>query len=285
MILPGFTPIGGCKVFTLQQHSHEAIIPSETWELVQLEMERRKRIGNRFSAKGPLASRLVCADCGGFFGSKVWHSTDAYKTVIWRCNQKYNPTTQRASGGRKCNTRHVTEEQVYRAFQGIAEEISAQRPEVVAACEAVLADLMDTADLDKAEKRLNGEKERIQAKAVALNNEASHRLISDYGERRGELERKLSLVEEKLKALSAERSDREYKARQCELYLDKVKRLNLEEKLVDSETFMALVDKVVVGEGMKFILKDRSEWELEYAPLDGDEAQEKKSIGEASGVA
>ena len=23
MILPGFTPIGGCKVFTLQQHSHE----------------------------------------------------------------------------------------------------------------------------------------------------------------------------------------------------------------------------------------------------------------------
>ena len=44
------------------------------------------------------------------------------------------------------------------------------------------------------------------------------------------------------------------------MYLDKVKRLNLEEKLVDSETFMALVDKVVVGDGMKFILKDGSEW-------------------------
>jgi hypothetical protein len=199
--------------------------------------------------------------------------------VIWRCNQKYNPTTQRASGGSKCNTGHVTEEQVYRAFQGIVEQIIAQRPEVVAACEAVLRELMSTADLDKAENRLNGEKERIQAKAVALNNEASHRLISDYGERRGELERKLSSVEEKLKAINSERSDREYKARQCELYLDKVKRLNVEEKLVDSETFMALVDKVVVGEGMKFILKDGSEWELEDAPLDGDEAQEKKSCG------
>ena len=236
--------------------SHEAIIPPETWELVQLEMERRKRMGNRFSAKGPLASRLVCADCGGFFGSKVWHSTDPYKTVIWRCNQKYNPTTQRVSGGSKCNTGHVTEEQVYRAFQGIVEQIIAQRPEVVAACEAVLRELMSTADLDKAENRLNGEKERIQARAEALNNEATHRLISDYGERRGELERKLSLVEEKLKAINSERSDREYKARQCELYLDKVKRLNL----VDAETFMALVDKVVVGEGMRFILKDGSEW-------------------------
>ena len=115
---------------------------------------------------------------------------------------------------------------------------------------------MSTADLDKAENRLNGEKERIQARAEALNNEATHRLIADFGERYAELERKLSLVEEKLKALSAERSDREYKARQCELYLDKVKRLNL----VDAETFMALVDKVVVGDGMKFILKDGSEW-------------------------
>ena len=44
------------------------------------------------------------------------------------------------------------------------------------------------------------------------------------------------------------------------MYLDKAKRLNLEEKLVDAETFMALVDKVVVGDGMKFILKDGSEW-------------------------
>ena len=188
--------------------------------------------------------------------SKVWHSTDPYKTVIWRCNQKYNSTTQRASGGSKCNTGHVTEEQVYRAFQGIVNKLIAQRPEVVAACEAVLRELMSTADLDKAENRLNGEKERIQAKAVALNNEASHRLIADFGERRGELERKLSQVEEKLKAVNSERSDREYKARQCVLFLDRVKRLNL----VDAETFMALVDKVVVGERMKFILKDGSEW-------------------------
>ena len=54
------------------ENSHPAIIPEETWELVQLEMERRRRMGNRFSAKGPLASRLVCADCGAFFGAKVW---------------------------------------------------------------------------------------------------------------------------------------------------------------------------------------------------------------------
>ena len=33
-----------------------------------------------------MASRLVCADCGGYFGAKTWHSTDAYRRVVWRCN-------------------------------------------------------------------------------------------------------------------------------------------------------------------------------------------------------
>ena len=100
-------------------------------------MERRRRMGSRFSAKGPLASRLVCGDCGAFFGSKVWHSTDPYKTVIWRCNDKYKPAVQRTSGREKCVTRHVTEEQVYETFGEIVKQLIAQRPEVVAACEAL----------------------------------------------------------------------------------------------------------------------------------------------------
>lgn len=36
--------------------------------------------------------------------------------------------------------------------------------------------------------------------------------------------------------------------------------MNLEEKLVDAKTFMAQVDKVVIGEELTFILKYGSEW-------------------------
>ena len=69
--------------------SHHAIIPEETWEHVQLEIERRSRIGTRYSSAGALSSRLVCADCGGFYGSKIWHSNSKNRSVIWRCNNKY----------------------------------------------------------------------------------------------------------------------------------------------------------------------------------------------------
>ena len=113
------------------QNSHPAIVTEEQWELVQLEIERRARMGNRFSAKGPMASRLVCADCGGFFGAKTWHSTNSYRRVVWRCNDKYNPTVTRASGGKKCTTAHVTEEQVYEAFGQIVSEIIEKRPMII----------------------------------------------------------------------------------------------------------------------------------------------------------
>ena len=51
----------------------------EVFDLVQLEIEARREYGNKYSGKGLFASRIVCGNCGGYFGSKVWHSTDRYR--------------------------------------------------------------------------------------------------------------------------------------------------------------------------------------------------------------
>ena len=242
------------------ENSHEAIIPEETWELVQLEMERRRRMGNRFSAKGPLASRLVCSDCGAFFGAKVWHSQDKYKRVIWRCNDKYKPNVQRISGTEKCATRHVTEEQVYTAFQQIVGRLIAQRPAVVAACEEVLESLMSTGDLDARKERLVAERESITEKVEALMTKASRQAVVGFEEQYAVLERDMKRVLEKLDTVERERSEREYKARQCKLFLKTLNKIGTREN--DEELFLALVDKVIVGEGMRFVLRDGTEWEV-----------------------
>ena len=240
------------------ENSHPAIIPEETWELVQLEMERRRRMGNRFSAKGPLASRLVCADCGAFFGAKVWHSQDRYRTTVWRCNDKYSPNAKRVSGGEKCNTGHVTEGQVYEAFQGIVNKLIAQRPEVVEACEAVLEDLLNTDDLD------------ATGKVEALMNKASREVVGDFTEAYGKLEAEMDRLAGKLEAVDREKGKREYRERQCKLFLktvsspggcDRADAGNMPgERFVDKEVFLSLVDKVVVGDGLRFILRDGTEW-------------------------
>ena len=252
------------------ENSHPAIIPEETWELVQLEMERRRRMGNRFSAKGPLASRLVCGDCGAFFGAKVWHSTDSYKNVIWRCNDKYKPGISRASGGEKCITGHVTEEQVYGAFGKIVDQLIAQRPEVVEACEAVLGEIMNTADLDTKKERLAAEQKRITEKVETLMNRASREVVGDFSEAYGKLEAEMSRVTAKLESVDREKGERQYRERQCRLFLKTISNLGGDDgkntvatasENGRADLFLTLVDKVVVGEGLRFVLRDGTEWE------------------------
>lgn len=74
------------------ENSHPAIIEPDEFDAVQLEIERRKSLGRPTSSTSIFASRLVCADCGGRFGKKVWGSykdDKTYRKEVWQCNDKY----------------------------------------------------------------------------------------------------------------------------------------------------------------------------------------------------
>ena len=237
--------------------SHPAIIPEETWELVQLEMKRRSRLGSRFSSKGPLSSRLVCADCGGFYGSKVWHSTDKNRTVIWRCNNKYKEVN-RSSGGTKCATSHVTEEQVMAAFGSVVMQLLAQRPEVIAACEAVIAELLDTVEEDTKLAKAHEEAEALAVQVKGLIDAQAHGDGGDgFKEKYAVLEKQYARIQEKIRALEAAKADKTFRAKEAQAFLMAMEGF---EELSDTELFNALVDRVVVGDGLTFILRDGSEY-------------------------
>ena len=63
------------------ENSHEAIIQPDEWDAVQLEVARRKAMGRQYSGSSIFGAKLVCGDCGSFYGSKVWNSTRA-NTVV-----------------------------------------------------------------------------------------------------------------------------------------------------------------------------------------------------------
>ena len=83
------------------QNSHPAIVSAEVFDLTQMELEWRRNLKGSYSGKSCFASRIVCGDCGSFYGSKVWHSTDAYRRTIWWCNSKYDDE-------KKCSTLILT---------------------------------------------------------------------------------------------------------------------------------------------------------------------------------
>ena len=238
--------------------SHPAIIPEETWGLVQLEMERQSRLGSRFSSKGPLSSRLVCADCGGFFGSKVWHSTDKNRAVIWRCNNKYNHSIPRSSGGTKCATAHVTEERVMAAFGSVVTRLIAQRPEVIAACEAVITELLDTVVEDTKLAKAHEEAEALTVQVKRIIDAQAHGDGGDgFKEQYTALEKQYARLQEKINALEATKADKTFRAKEAQAFLMAMDGF---EELSDTELFNALVDRVVVGDGLAFVLRDGTEW-------------------------
>ena len=55
--------------------NHEAIIAPQEFDEVQAELARRKQVGRSFSGTSPFSSRIVCGDCGGFYGQKVSKGT------------------------------------------------------------------------------------------------------------------------------------------------------------------------------------------------------------------
>lgn len=129
--------------------NHEAIISPAVFDLVQVEIEKRNGRGKRYSGVSIFSNKIKCADCGSWFGSKVWHSTDQYRRVIYRCNRKYN--------GEKCQTPHVTEEEVKLAFISAYNKLISEKRDIIANAKIIRRTLCITDTLQEEKNRLEGE--------------------------------------------------------------------------------------------------------------------------------
>ena len=48
--------------------SHPAIIEPDAFDAVQAELERRNELGRPMGCGSPFSARIVCGDCGGWYG-------------------------------------------------------------------------------------------------------------------------------------------------------------------------------------------------------------------------
>lgn len=129
--------------------SHEAIIEPRVFDMVQEELARRTKSGTRYSGVSIFSRKIKCADCGGWYGAKIWHSTDRYRKVIYRCNRKYN--------GEKCQTPYVTEDDVKAASVSAYNQLVTEKKEIVANAEVIRSTLCTTCALAEEKRRLEEE--------------------------------------------------------------------------------------------------------------------------------
>ena len=227
------------------QNSHPAIVSSEEFDLTQMEMEWRKSLNGSYSGKSCFASRVVCRDCGAFYGSKVWHSTDAYRRVIWRCNGKY-------IGEKKCTTPYVMQEELEKAFVSVMQKVIAEKDAIFAVCREVLDEVLNTSELDRSATRLQEQTMLISARARRLveENARVRRDQEEYQREYDALVAEHEKLSEKIRSIEEQKKDKADRRRQIEVFL---RMLEGQEECMRFEpyTFVALVDKVVVGQDGK----------------------------------
>ena len=137
---------GEIPQYYVEEH-HEAIIPPAQFYFVQSELARREHNG-RYSGVSIFSNKIKCGCCGGWYGSKVWHSTDKYRKVIYRCNRKYGKDTP------PCNTPHLTEEEIKQMFLKALNALVDAKEETIDNLQGLIETVCQTESLDAEQERL-----------------------------------------------------------------------------------------------------------------------------------
>ena len=239
------------------QNSHPAIVSSEEFDLTQMEMEWRKSLNGSYSGKSCFASRVVCGDCGAFYGSKVWHSTDAYRRVIWRCNGKY-------TGQKKCTTPYVTQEELEKAFVSVMQRVLREKDAITAACQKKLVEF-DTVELDAEVSWLENEASSVAERLRKLVEENARVRIeqAEYQREYDALATEYDRVNSRIQAMEDRYRDKEKCRRKLEIFLGLLGKVEVCESF-EPYTFATLVEKVVVGRDGRLEFCFRNGMQCEY---------------------
>ena len=195
---------------------HEPIVSEEMFRIVGEELKRRSEAEGKAHGGSVFSGRIVCADCGGFYGRKVWHSGSKYASSRWHCNNRFAMKTC-------CRTPTVKEEDIEAAFIRMFNGIYYSQDLIKENWQACLDAVTDTSELE-------AELERIMAVCNDLQTLMKNALIesgkmADAGEAKRKYEAyqtrlqenaaKMAELEEQRSALNSKRIQAKRYFRTC----------------------------------------------------------------------
>jgi DNA invertase Pin-like site-specific DNA recombinase len=228
-------------------NSHEGIVSDEVFDMVQVEIERRRKYKVNGSSQNFFSGWILCGCCGEPFTRKVWHSTTKYKRYIWQCGKKY-------AGKEPCSTPHFHEDEIKDAFVKLLSKLYRQKGDVLETCDAVISRVLDTskdkiraveleAELDEAYHELS---ERLRIRAQHAEDTETER--TSYEAALQDYEQK-SVKLEKLKERISDKDKRRFN---CTCFIERLGKLEENDIAFNEKLWISLLDYVTVpGNGKK----------------------------------
>lgn len=233
------------------EDSHPSIISKELFTLVQDEMKRRKEEAITMGSE-LFAGKIFCGNCGSVFGSKVWHSTDKYRCIIWQCNAKYSTT-------KKCTTKHVKEQQLEQAFIQAVCKLLKNKTEIIAELNLIIEKCLDTKILEDELLSTNNEIEVVRNLVKKLYENCAYTPIEE--KKVNELEIKYKALENKILELNLKIEDKKERGQKIKVFIKSLAKTANEITEFDKGLFEALAEKMIVQNNntITVVFKDGTE--------------------------
>ena len=203
------------------KNNHPAIITPDVFDMVQRELARRGQSRGRHSGVHLFSGRIKCGQCGSWYGSKVWHSTDKYRRTIWRCNHKFNNHDI-------CTTPHLTDEEIQDFYLSALRKLLTDKDEIIAVFEDAKDVAFDLSALTMERDELQNELLVVSELTHQCINENAHVALdqAEYQKRYDGLTERFDRAKARLEAVTGEISDKQVRQATIEVFLDELKRLD-----------------------------------------------------------
>jgi len=223
------------------ENSHPAIVTAETFDMVQEEIERRRQAGRQHNGTSCFSGRIFCGCCGEMYGSKVWHSTDKYRRVIWQCNAKFKD-------GHHCNTPHLTETEIQQRFLQAFNRLLDDRAFIIADTSVIMERLTAT---DELESKTDGLREEMAVASElirqAIEQNASMAMNQEeFGQRYQSLSERFQRAADQLKEIEAECARRAHKRNELETFIKNLRNRDMPVEEFDAMLWLSMVKRMTM---------------------------------------
>ncbi len=231
---------GEIPQYYVEEH-HKPIIAPSTFELVQSELKKRGGKGTYYSGISVFTSRIKCGECGGWYGIKVWHSTDKYRRIIYRCNQKYRRQ-------QKCGTPHLTEEDIKRLFLQALNQMIGEKEEVIANLGKLGQLVSDTSTLDEEKKQLDQEITILEEELRRLIAENAHvdQEQDEYNQKYNAAYDRYDTKRTRREEIKAKKREKTVLSERIRIFIANLMTIDGEQTVFDEELWGGIVDHVTV---------------------------------------
>lgn len=220
------------------EQNHEAIISPKLFDWVQMEIKNRKERKGRYSGVSIYSSKIKCGHCGGWYGAKVWHSTDKYRRTIYRCNDKFK---------NHCDTPHLTEEEIQEIFIKALNKLVESKAEVICNIQMLQHATGDVMKLREEQERANREMNDAFERVQACIEENAHVALDQkaYEKRYSRLSKEFEDAKNRYDGITEQIEKRQARNEQLERFVQRLREQNMV-KGFDKELWCSLVDFITV---------------------------------------